>query len=316
MKAISSIEEDQKINDIEIFDLTKTYKIKGKDTTIKALDEINLKVKKGEILGLLGPNGAGKTTMISALTTLIRPTSGTATILGRDIIKDAWFIRENVGLMLGGDMIYHRLTGYKNLKFYSMLYGIKNYREKIEQLAEFFNLKNWLNEYVSNYSRGMQIKLSLARVLLIEPKILFLDEPTLGLDPPSAKEIIKILRGLNKTIFLTSHQMEIVSRLCNKIAFLNKGKLVKVDTPDNLKKLISNDIRIKIRVVKNSEDFIKSLRDLDYVNDIKNVKNSIFFKIKNENFYPNLFDFLRSYPIILFNEKRPTLEDIFIKLSK
>ena len=316
MKAISSIEEDQKTYDIEIFDLTKTYKIKGKNTTIKALDEINLKIKKGEILGLLGPNGAGKTTMISILTTLIQPTSGTATILGRDIIKDAWFIRENVGLMLGGDMIYHRLTGYKNLKFYSMLYGIKNYREKIEQLAEFFNLKNWLNEYVSNYSRGMQIKLSLARVLLIEPKILFLDEPTLGLDPPSAKEIIKILRGLNKTIFLTSHQMEIVSRLCNKIAFLNKGKIIKVDTQDNLKKLISNDIRIKIRVAKNSADFIKSLKDLDYVNDIKNVKNSIFFKIKNENFYPNLFDFLRSYPIILFNEKRPTLEDIFIKLSK
>ena len=137
--------------DIEILNLTKNYKIKGKKKEIRALDNINLKVKKGEILGLLGPNGAGKTTMVSILTTLIQPTSGSAKILGHDILKNKRFVKENVGLMLGGDMIYYRLTGYRNLRFYSKIYNVKDYNKKINEIAEKLNLTEWLHQYVENY---------------------------------------------------------------------------------------------------------------------------------------------------------------------
>ncbi|MFW9895924.1 MAG: ABC transporter ATP-binding protein [Candidatus Thorarchaeota archaeon] len=221
--------------DIEIFNLSKDYKLKGKGNKIQALNNINLKIKKGEIFGLLGPNGAGKTTMVSILVTLLQPTSGYAMILGHNLLKEPWYVRENVGVMFGSEMIYHRLTGYKNLKFFCKLYGINNYREKINELTELFNIKNWLKEYVGNYSKGMKLKLALTRVLLIDPKILFLDEPMLGLDPKSVKDVIEILKSLNKTILLTSHQMDIVQRICDKIAFLKQGTIVKVDTKKILK---------------------------------------------------------------------------------
>jgi len=190
---------------IETFNLTKKYRIKGKKNELVALNDINLKVKKGEIFGLLGPNGAGKTTMVSILTTLIQPTSGTAKIFGRDILKWNRFVKENVGLMLGGDMIYYRLTGYRNLNFFCKLYNIKDPKSKIENIADLLNLTDWLNQYVENYSTGMKVKLALARVLLIEPKILFLDEPMLGLDPNIIQDLIQILIDLKYFLNFTSH---------------------------------------------------------------------------------------------------------------
>ncbi|MFX1383808.1 MAG: ATP-binding cassette domain-containing protein [Promethearchaeota archaeon] len=301
---------------IELFNLSKKYKLKGKGKFIKALDNINLKIKDGEIFGLLGPNGAGKTTLISILTTLIQPTSGYATILGRNILEEAWFIRENVGLMFGGDMIYHRLTGYKNLKFFCKLYGIKNYKVKIKNFAEKFNLADWLNQYVEYYSKGMKLKLALARVLLTEPKILLLDEPMLGLDPNTTRDIIDILRDLKMTIFLTSHRMDVVSRLCKRIAFLKEGKIIKIDTQENLKKTVFRKTMIQLEVSKNKTELIKSLNMLSFVNDIKENVNIISFLIEKRENFPELFNFLKDFPIIRFNEKEPSLDDLFIKLSK
>ncbi|MFX0139795.1 MAG: ATP-binding cassette domain-containing protein, partial [Candidatus Hodarchaeota archaeon] len=142
--------------DIEIFNLCKNYKLKH-NIIVNALRNVNLKVKKGEILGLLGPNGAGKTTMVSILSTLVQPTSGTAKILGYDVIKQSYLVKINIGVMFGSEMIYHRLTGYRNLKYYSRLYGISNYKERIKELAERFNLSDWIDQYVDKYSRGMQL---------------------------------------------------------------------------------------------------------------------------------------------------------------
>ncbi|KKM80248.1 hypothetical protein LCGC14_1341770, partial [marine sediment metagenome] len=250
--------------DIEILNLTKNYKIKGNKKEFRALDNINLKVEKGEIFGLLGPNGAGKTTMVSILTTLIQPTSGTAKILGRDILKNKRFVKENIGLMLGGDMIYYRLSGYKNLRFFSKIYNIKDYNKKIYDLSDKLNLTEWLHQYVENYSAGMKVKLALARVLLIDPKILFLDEPMLGLDPKIAKSIVDILMKFNKTIFLTSHQMNIVESLCNRIAFLREGKIKKVDTKENFKNFFLKGTKIQIQVSNNRKnDLVKTLSSLE-----------------------------------------------------
>lgn len=301
--------------DIEIFNLTKKYSLKGKNTSINALNNVNFKVKKGEIFGLLGPNGAGKTTMVSILTTLIQPSSGYATILGHNILKEGWFVRENCGLMLGGEMIYTRLTGYRNLKFFCKLYGIKNYKSKIYEISEKFNLDKWLNQYVSSYSKGMQLKLALARVLLIEPKILFLDEPMLGLDPKTVREVIGFLRNLKTTIFLTSHQMNIVSKLCQRVAFLKEGNILKIDTQENFKKLITDKIKIQVDISKNRKEFIHSLNNLDFVSDVNDNRENIEFFIDNEEYFPELFKLLKDYPIIHFNEINPSLEDVFIKLS-
>lgn len=302
--------------DIEILNLTKKYKIRGKKKEIRALDNINLKVKKGEILGLLGPNGAGKTTMVSILTTLIQPTSGTAKILGRDILKNTKFVKENVGLMLGGDMIYYRLTGYKNLKFFSKIYNIKDYDKKINELSDKLNLTEWLHQYVENYSAGMKVKLALARVLLIDPKILFLDEPMLGLDPKIARSIVDILMKFNKTIFLTSHQMNIVESLCDRIAFLREGKIKKVDTKENFKNFIKGDTKIQINVSDNRKnDLVKTLSNLEFVDNLKIENENINFSLKSKSNYSNLFEVIRNFPITKFKEIETDLEDVFIKLS-
>jgi ABC-2 type transport system ATP-binding protein len=301
--------------DIEIFNLTKTYVLKGKDKFINALDNVNLKIKSGEIFGLLGPNGAGKTSLVSILSTLIQPTSGYATILGRNILKKPWFVRKNVGLMFGGDMVYRRLTGYRNLKFFCKLYGIKDYKSKIEKLTKLLGIESWLNQYVSFYSTGMNIKLALARVLLTEPEILFLDEPMLGLDPKTVQVVSKILLDLNKTIILASHQMRIVSILCDRIAFLNKGKILKIDTQENFKKLITDRIKIQIKLYKDTEDCVKSLNSFDFISNIIENENQVNFYISDESFYPKLLDILKGYPVRQISEIRPSLEEVFIKFS-
>ncbi|MFX0000775.1 MAG: ATP-binding cassette domain-containing protein [Candidatus Hodarchaeota archaeon] len=302
--------------DIEIFNLSKHYKIRGKNNRhIIALNNVNLKVKKGEIFGLLGPNGAGKTTMVSILTTLIQPTSGYATILEHNILKNPWFIKNNVGLMLGGTMIYYRMTGYRNLKFFCNLYGIKNFKSKIKEIAENVNLTDWLDQYVEHYSTGMKVKLALARVMLIDPKILFLDEPMVGLDPNSVREMIEIILGLNKTIFLTSHQMNIVERLCDRIAFLKQGEILKVDNQENFKRILKEKINIRIQVRDNKDKLMKCLNSLEFTENVEDAGEFIYFSVLNEKYYQELFDFLKDYPIIQFNEIQPSLSDVFVKLS-
>ena len=310
---------DEKLNsvyDIDIINLTKTYKTRRDKKEVRALDNVNLKVEKGEIFGLLGPNGAGKTTMVSILTTLIQPTSGTARILGHDILKNKKFVKENVGLMLGGDMIYYRLTGYRNLKFFSKIYNIKDYDKKIHELSEKLNLTEWLHQYVETYSTGMKVKLALARVLLIDPKILFLDEPMLGLDPKIARSIVDSLIKFKKTIFLTSHQMNIVESLCDRIAFLREGKIIKVDSKENFKNLFKADIKIQLNVSADRKNgLIKTLSNLEFVDNLEIEDENIFFNLMSKSNYSPLFEVISNFPITKFKEIETDLEDVFIKLS-
>lgn len=301
--------------DIEVHNITKKFPLRKKNKEIIALKDINLKIRKGEILGLLGPNGAGKTTLVSILTTLSQPTSGYALILGNNILKKPWVVKENVGLMFGGEMIYHQLTGYYNLKYFSKIYGIKNYKEKIYRLTDKLNLSQWLNQYVATYSKGMKLKLALARVLLTEPKILFLDEPMLGLDPITVKEVITFLQNQNKTIFLTSHQMNVVSKLCDRIAFLKKGEIIKVGTQEEFKKLVYEKINFRLKLRNKKDEFIKSLKQINFILDIKVKEEWIIFSISNENYIPELFNYLKDYSVSNFTQIEPNLSDMFIKLS-
>ena len=301
--------------DIEIDNLTKIYKLKKKNQSLYALNNINLNVKKGEILGLLGPNGAGKTTLVSILSTLNQPTSGTVKILGYDVVKQPWNVKMNIGLMFGSEMIYHRLTGYQNLKFFSKLYGISNYKERIKDLAEIFNLTKWMDQYVDKYSKGMQLKLALSRILLINPRVLLLDEPLLGLDPKSVADLIGILKNLKQTIILTSHQMNIVEKLCNRIAFLKEGKIIKIDTQHNFKKYLFKSKKYKIKIPEKKDALIKKLKDEEYIIDIEQKKDHIILSIQEESSLNTLFNILKDFPIKGFTEIEPELDEIFLKLS-
>jgi ABC-2 type transport system ATP-binding protein len=299
--------------DIEINDLSKHYLHNGKK--VLALKNINLKIKKGEIFGLLGPNGAGKTTMVSILTTLLQPTSGTAKILGYNVVKQPWSVKISIGLMMGSEMIYHRMTGFKNLKYFSKLYGVKNFKERILDLTDKLNLSGWLHQYVDKYSKGMKLKLALVRVLLTKPRVLFLDEPMLGLDPKGVNTIIEILKELNTTIFLTSHQMNVVERICDRIAFLKKGKILKTVNREGFGHVLSQKIKYKLNIFRDKELIINRLRSLDFIEEINHKNNDIVFTIKSDKFLSNLFGNLKGLPIKRLNAIEQSLDDLFIKYS-
>jgi len=301
-------------NIIETFDLTKIYKLKGGKGEILALDKVNLSINEGEIFGLLGPNGAGKTTMVQILTTLLQPTSGYAIVDGYNILKKPKHVKNKVGLMLESDMLYYRITGYDNLKFFCQIYHIPNYKDKIHKMADEFGLNNWLNQYVEHFSSGMKMKLALCRTLLLDPKILFLDEPTLGLDVKSTTFIINKLKNLNRTVFLTSHNMNVVEKLCNRIAFINKGKIVKIGNKNELKKLMQSEIKVELELNENNGQLKYELTQQEFINEIIETDFGFIISLKEREYYKDLFSILRKYTILKVKERETSIEDLFLKI--
>jgi ABC-2 type transport system ATP-binding protein len=300
---------------IETFDLTKIYHLKEKNRTISALDNVNISINKGEIFGLLGPNGAGKTTLISILTTLKTPTSGYATIEGHNILDEPREAKSKVSLMLESDMLYYRITAYDNLKFFCKIYNVPNYKDKIKKRVEEFGLEKWLYEYVENFSSGMKMKLALCRTLLLERNILFLDEPTLGLDVKSISFIVDILKKEDKTIFLNSHDMSVVEKLCDRVAFINHGKILEVLKTSEIDDLLKTNIIIYIEVKKNQErELISELQNEDYINSIEPNNIGLNITLNNRHFYPNFISILNNYDILKIREIKQSLEDLFLKL--
>jgi ABC-2 type transport system ATP-binding protein len=206
------------------------------------------------------------------------------------------------------------MTGLDNLKFFARIYRIKNYKEKINQITTTLGINHKLKEYVSNYSRGQKLRIAISRVLLIEPEVLFLDEPTAGLDPKTTNEIIDFLKNLNLSILFTSHQMEVVSKLCNSIAFLKKGNIIKIDSTENFKSIFTNKVKVQVSLLNKKEQLIRELNTLDFVSDVSQKDSFITFYLTDNTFFPKLFDFLKNYSIISINEIKPSLEDVFIKL--
>jgi len=301
---------------VEAEDISKIYKLKGRNKSIQALNQINFMIEEGEKFGLLGPNGAGKTTLISILTTLLQPTTGTARIAGYDIRKESLKIKRKIGLMLGESMVYHRLSGYNNLKFYCKIYEIPDYKKKIIDKAEELGIKKWLNQYVEHYSTGMKIKLSLCRILVLEPQILFLDEPTLGLDVNSTQFIIQKLKELDKTIILTSHNMNIVDKICNRIAFIKDGRILKIGNKEKLKQLQQKGIKISLKVDKLKSNLKRDLEQQEYIEQINESESGLNLILKSWRNYQDLFSILKEYPITNFQESKISIEDLFLKIIK
>lgn len=302
------------VNSIQTFDLTKIYDLKGKKKRITALNNVNLSIKEGEIFGLLGPNGAGKTTLISILTTLTQPTSGFATIAGYNVLKNPKKVKSKVSLMLGRKMLYNRMTGYSNLKFCCKVYNIPNYKEKINSIAEEFELKKWLGQYVSKYSSGMKSKLAFCKTLLPDREILLLDEPTIGLDVKSTNFIVKKLKNLKKTILLTSHDMNVVEKVCNRVAFINNGNILKIGTKDDLINLIEREVEIKVEIIENKNQLKSELKPQAFINDIFNENNGLIISLKDRRHHGKLFSILSRYKVLKIKEQELSLEDLFLKL--
>jgi ABC-2 type transport system ATP-binding protein len=218
----------------------------------EALRGVDLEVARGEIFGLLGPNGAGKTTLTKILSTLLLPTSGTAHVLGLDVVKEAHRLRPRIGLVLGGERgLYNRVSARENLRYFADLFGVPvdTRDQRIETVLARVGLTEAGDRRVEEFSRGMKQKLHLARGILHEPELLFLDEPTIGLDPKSARETRKLIHSLvadGVTIFLTTHYMFEAEELCQRIAVLSKGRIVARDTIQGLRRLVGGDRTIEV----------------------------------------------------------------------
>jgi len=225
---------------VETFDLTKKF---GKLT---AVDKLNLKVKQGEIFGFLGPNGAGKTTTIKLMTGLLKPTSGTVKIMSKDIQENPIGAKEDIGLIPEEPQIYDRLTGKEFLRFMGNLFGIDRIKieKKIEELLKLFDLSDRGEELIQGYSHGMKQKIAIAGALIHSPKVLFFDEPTVGLDPKSAriiKDILKIRAKSGDCIFMSTHILEIAERICDRVGIIQDGRLLAVGNMEELRKLSKED---------------------------------------------------------------------------
>ena len=290
--------------------LTKVFKNKKE---IVAVDDISFEIKKGEVFGLLGPNGAGKTTTLSILATLVKPTSGTAKINGFDILKQPHKVRKSIGIVFQNPSSDDLLTGYENLELHGLLYGLpKDIREKrIKQVLDLVDMKERKDDLVKKYSGGMRRRVELARGLLHNPKILFLDEPTLGLDPQTREHIWNYIEKLVKekkvTIILTTHYMDEADRLCDKIAIIDFGKIVVLDTPEKLKRDLGGEIiRLKIK-----EPNLEKVKKLKYVEKISALNGAVSLTVRDAN--RHLQEILKVIGKVESVECRaPTLNDVFL----
>jgi ABC-2 type transport system ATP-binding protein len=327
---------------ISIKNLTKKF------DKIIAVDNVSLDIKDGEVFGLLGQNGAGKTTIIHILATLLKPTSGTAQINGYDILKNSSKVRKNIGIVFQAPSSDDMLTGFENLKIHSYLYGIPSELriKRINELLKLVGLYERKDDIVKKYSGGMRRRLEIARGLIHKPKVMFLDEPTLGLDPNSRKSMWDYIQKLVKeekiTIILTTHYMEEADTLCDRIAFINKGKIIAIDTPEQLKRMIksnnntdkyigdiiklyfkvSNDREIQLHNSHLLTKNIEILKSFKFVNKIEQKKefenkNLIVLILHVDNINHNLPIILKSIDNVESIEfSQPTLDDVFYTFTQ
>ena len=220
-----------------------------------AVDHVSFSVAKGEVFGFLGPNGAGKTTTINMLCTLMQPTDGKASIGGFDVVKEAYEVRKRIGVVTEKLIVYDRLTPPENLKVFGRLYDVptRELNRRIEELLKLVDLWEWRNSLVSNFSSGMRQRLNLIRALIHSPEILFLDEPTVGLDPATTLNIRELIANLNHdgtTVILTTHQMEVADKLSHRISIIDQGKIIALETLEDLKAKVGPEATLEDVFIK------------------------------------------------------------------
>ncbi|MHC1609061.1 MAG: ATP-binding cassette domain-containing protein [Candidatus Methanofastidiosia archaeon] len=295
-----------------------------------AVKNVNLEIKEQELFGLLGPNGAGKTSLIKILSTLLLPDEGSATVNGWDIQKNSFEVRMSIGLTLSSErQLYWKLTSKENLEYFGSLYLLKHseLKDRVSDILELMGLSDQKDNLVENFSSGNRQKIALARAMLNDPPILFLDEPTIGLDPSFSQHFRRIIKKKinkkeKKTILLTTHYMEEADQLCDRIAFIDKGKIIALDTPKNLKKSIDEKEIITFVLSRITQPMLSEIGKLEAVSSEKHYEKDgrCILKIYTESAGACMQEIIgiitaaRSQ-VLSFNTSKPTLEDVFIKLT-
>ncbi len=290
-----------------------------------AVDDVSFNVETGELFGLLGPNGAGKTTTVKVLTTLLLPTGGAAKILGHDVVKEANRVQKRIGFIFGGERgLYWRLSGIDNLRYFGSLYHVEPEvaKKRIPYLLELVGLAGRGNERVEGYSRGMKQRLHVARTLLHDPDVLFLDEPTIGLDPVGAREFRQVILNLqsqNKTILLTTHYMFEADALCQRVAVINHGHIIALDTPEGLKKHVRDLSVIELEMFGVPAEVIERLRTLSFVDSVAvedhDQKQVLLVQTtRGAEAVPDLISSLNGVRLGKVLVREPTLEDAYVRL--
>lgn len=299
------------MNIIEVNNLTRKFK------ELVAVNNASFSVARGEIFGFLGPNGAGKTTTINMLITLLKPTSGSALVNGFDVQKDKDKVRSSIGIIFQDPSLDDKLTSRENLKFHAWLYKVPadKMQKRIDEMLKMVELEKREKSLVETYSGGMKRRLEIARGLLHFPRVLFLDEPTLGLDPQTRVHIWDYIMKLRKeediTMFMTTHYMD-EAEYCDRIAIMDNGKIIALDTPVNLKKMIGGDVIVL--KTDNNDQAMQEIKDKFNLEAKVQDGELMITKEGGEEFIPKLFRSL-SAKVTSINIRQPTLNDVFLKLT-
>lgn len=296
----------------------------------KAVDDVSFHINKGEVFGLLGPNGAGKTTTIKMITGLLRPTDGSVTVMGKDVDKNPMEALSNIGTVLAGDRsIYWKLSARENLEYFAALYGCnkKEAKDRTQKVLERLGLKDKADELVEKYSTGMKQKVALGKALIPNAPVVLLDEPTLGLDPQAAinlREIILEIKNEGRTVLLTTHYMEEADFLSDRIAIIDGGKIIALDTPENLKRKLNEVKTLNVEVDGSDKKLLDEIKE---IKDIKNVVSKYdeagrryilnIHHMDGDVVIQKIIDCVsnNNKKILSMNVKEPSLEDVFIHLT-
>jgi ABC-2 type transport system ATP-binding protein len=315
---------------IEALDLRRTYRtstgtFKRKTIEVEAVRGVSFEVEEGQLFGLLGPNGAGKTTTIKMLITLLIPTAGRARVLGRDVVEDPRWVRQRIGYVFGGDRgLYERVSALDNLRYFSELYGVPpgEQKKRIGYLLELVGLTGRENERVEGYSRGMRQRLHIARGLLHDPPVVFLDEPTIGVDPVGARELratIASLTDQGKTVLLTTHYMFEADSLCDRIGVIANGRIIAEGTPSHLKSSVAHSTVVEIEAYGVDEDRLERLRSVESVASVSVEERDHAQLISVQSprglqLTQDLVGHLQGVKVGRVSAREPTLEDAYVAL--
>lgn len=303
---------------LEVKELSKSY------GNIKAVGGISFEIQKGEIFGLLGPNGAGKTTTISMISCLLRPDSGDAFVDGYSILKDPMEVKKRIGVVPQEVSLYHTLSAQENLIFFGEMYGLtgSKLREKVDEVLEVVGLKDRRKEAINKYSGGMKRRINIAVGLLPSPKLLILDEPTVGVDPQSRINILETLKELNKkglTILYTSHYMEEVEFLCDRIAIMDLGKIIAIGSLNELRLLVGERDLLRISTANEiSKDLVETVKKIPDVSEARVLDKSIeILTLHGRKLLPRIIEIFGDAGIKIksVEVKEPNLESVFLHLT-
>ena len=307
------------MNAVTTSDLRRVYKSRDGNPDVVALDGVSMTIEEGEVHGLLGPNGAGKTTLVKLLSTVLLPTSGSASILGHDIVRETKAVRRLIGVVLGGDRgLYWRLTGRENLEYWAALYNVpgSTAKRRVSELLETVGLADRADYLVEGYSRGMKQRLHLARGLVADARVLFLDEPTSGMDPIASREfrrLVENLRSEGRAVLLTTHDMAEAESVCDRVTLIDRGKVLAVETPRSLGRLVARYERIDFR--GRVDGLLDSLRAVPGVASVGPLPDGGYrVELESDAASRRVLEVLVGAGVTSITTSRPSLEEVYLRV--